>query len=169
MSSSPFLRALMTAVCKAAVKGKHSTTWRRHSALLKSQRWLQYLHSAKPGAERLSVHSLCLLLYWTDDNTNCRVDTAIIQRRLPVLLKYLNSDTERQLQALYALQELIVALDQPASRFIHNDTVKFSIRLLSEKITLMSSSVLVISSQAPFNMSRDFHLQIRVFFFLWAL
>ncbi|XP_044023901.1 eukaryotic translation initiation factor 4 gamma 3 isoform X7 [Siniperca chuatsi] len=68
MSSSPFLRALMTAVCKAAVK---------------------------------------------DDNTNCRVDTAIIQRRLPVLLKYLNSDTERQLQALYALQALIVALDQP--------------------------------------------------------
>uniref|UniRef100_A0A4W6DCM2 Eukaryotic translation initiation factor 4 gamma 3 n=1 Tax=Lates calcarifer TaxID=8187 RepID=A0A4W6DCM2_LATCA len=33
--------------------------------------------------------------------------------RLPVLLKYLNSDTERQLQALYALQALIVALDQP--------------------------------------------------------
>ncbi|XP_053172576.1 eukaryotic translation initiation factor 4 gamma 3 [Scomber japonicus] len=65
MSSSPFLRALMTAVCKAAVK----------------------------------------------DDT--RVDTAIIQRRLPVLLKYLNSDTERQLQALYALQALIVALDQP--------------------------------------------------------
>ncbi|CAM9310456.1 unnamed protein product, partial [Lampetra planeri] len=68
MSSSPFLRALMTAVCKAAVK---------------------------------------------DDNPNCPVDTAIIQRRLPVLLKYLNSDTERQLQALYALQALIVALDQP--------------------------------------------------------
>uniref|UniRef100_A0AAQ4QS81 Eukaryotic translation initiation factor 4 gamma 3 n=1 Tax=Gasterosteus aculeatus aculeatus TaxID=481459 RepID=A0AAQ4QS81_GASAC len=67
-SSSPFLRALMTAVCKAAVK---------------------------------------------DDTTNCRVDTAIIQKRLPVLLKYLNSDTERQLQALYALQALIVALDQP--------------------------------------------------------
>uniref|UniRef100_A0A9J8CTM3 Eukaryotic translation initiation factor 4 gamma 3 n=2 Tax=Cyprinus carpio TaxID=7962 RepID=A0A9J8CTM3_CYPCA len=67
MSSSPFLRALMTAVCKAAVKGDPS----------------------------------------------CRVDTAIIQRRLPILHKYLNSDTERQLQALYALQSLIVALDQP--------------------------------------------------------
>nr|XP_015192555.1 PREDICTED: eukaryotic translation initiation factor 4 gamma 3 isoform X3 [Lepisosteus oculatus] len=68
MSSPPFLRALMTAVCKAAVKG---------------------------------------------ESTACRVDTAIIQRRLPVLLKYLNSDTERQLQALYALQALIVKLDQP--------------------------------------------------------
>uniref|UniRef100_A0A671N494 Eukaryotic translation initiation factor 4 gamma 3-like n=1 Tax=Sinocyclocheilus anshuiensis TaxID=1608454 RepID=A0A671N494_9TELE len=68
MSSSPFLRALMTAVCKVAVK---------------------------------------------DESTSCRVDTAIIQRRLPILHKYLNSDTERQLQALYALQSLIVALDQP--------------------------------------------------------
>ncbi|XP_060794245.1 eukaryotic translation initiation factor 4 gamma 3 isoform X6 [Neoarius graeffei] len=68
MSSPPFLRALMTAVCKAAVK-------------------------------------------W--ENNSCRVDTAIIQKRLPVLHKYLNSDTERQLQALYALQALIVKLDQP--------------------------------------------------------
>lgn len=63
-----------------------------------------------------NVRSLCLSLHRTDDNTNCRVDTAIIQRRLPVLLKYLNSDTERQLQALYALQMLIVALDQPPSK-----------------------------------------------------
>uniref|UniRef100_A0A4W5L9H7 Eukaryotic translation initiation factor 4 gamma 3 n=1 Tax=Hucho hucho TaxID=62062 RepID=A0A4W5L9H7_9TELE len=68
MSSSLFLRALMTVVCKAAVK---------------------------------------------DESASCRVDVAIIQRRLPVLLKYLNSDTERQLQALYALQALIVTLDQP--------------------------------------------------------
>ncbi|XP_051967504.1 eukaryotic translation initiation factor 4 gamma 3-like [Xyrauchen texanus] len=68
MSSSSFLRALMTAVCKAAVK---------------------------------------------DENTSCRVDTAIIQRRLPILHKYLNSDSERQLQALYALQALIVTLNQP--------------------------------------------------------
>lgn len=52
----------------------------------------------------------------TDENPNCRVDTAIIQKRLPVLLKYLNSDTERQLQALYALQALIVSLDQPPSK-----------------------------------------------------
>uniref|UniRef100_A0A8B9J3X8 Eukaryotic translation initiation factor 4 gamma, 3a n=1 Tax=Astyanax mexicanus TaxID=7994 RepID=A0A8B9J3X8_ASTMX len=64
ISSSLFLRALMTAVCKAA-------------------------------------------------NTSCRVDTAIIQKRLPVLHKYFNADTERQLQALYALQALIVTLDQP--------------------------------------------------------
>ncbi|XP_053339176.1 eukaryotic translation initiation factor 4 gamma 3 isoform X2 [Clarias gariepinus] len=68
MSSPPFLRALMTAVCKAAVK-------------------------------------------W--ESSSCKVDTAIIQKRLPVLHKYLNSDTERQLQALYALQALIVKLDQP--------------------------------------------------------
>ncbi|XP_066528771.1 eukaryotic translation initiation factor 4 gamma 3 isoform X4 [Hoplias malabaricus] len=68
MSSPPFLRALMTAVCTAAIKSESSS---------------------------------------------CRVDTAKIQKRLPVLHKYLNSDTERQLQALYALQALIVKLDQP--------------------------------------------------------
>lgn len=97
-------------------------------------------------------NSLCLLLCRTDDNTNCRVDTAIIQRRLPVLLKYLNSDTERQLQALYALQALIVALDQPPSRFIHNDTVTLSFLLLSEKMTLMfQSNILLMSPQGSFN------------------
>ncbi|GAA6107879.1 eukaryotic translation initiation factor 4 gamma 3 isoform X1 [Tachysurus ichikawai] len=68
MSSSTFLRALMTAVCKAAVR---------------------------------------------DETTSCRVDTAVIQKHLPVLQKYLNSDPELQLQALYALQALIVSLDQP--------------------------------------------------------
>lgn len=70
MSSPPFLRALMTAVCKAAVKWESSI---------------------------------------------CKVDTTVVQKRLPVLHKYLNSDTERQLQALYALQALIVKLDQPPS------------------------------------------------------
>uniref|UniRef100_A0A671PCH7 Eukaryotic translation initiation factor 4 gamma 3-like n=1 Tax=Sinocyclocheilus anshuiensis TaxID=1608454 RepID=A0A671PCH7_9TELE len=70
MSSPPFLRALMTAVCKAAVK---------------------------------------------TEGSSYKVDLSIIKRRLPVLHKYLNSDTERQLQALYALQALIVKLDQPAN------------------------------------------------------
>lgn len=84
------------------------TTWRIHSSL-KIAPLIAVLLSER-------MHSLCLMLYRTDDNTNCRVDTAIIQRRLPVLLKYLNSDTERQLQALYALQALIVALDQPPSK-----------------------------------------------------
>lgn len=57
----------------------------------------------------------------TDENASCRVDTAIIQKHLPVLQKYLNSDTERQLQALYALQALIVTLDQPPSKCSHID------------------------------------------------
>uniref|UniRef100_A0A4W3H6T3 Eukaryotic translation initiation factor 4 gamma, 3b n=1 Tax=Callorhinchus milii TaxID=7868 RepID=A0A4W3H6T3_CALMI len=46
-------------------------------------------------------------------STFLRVDANIIQQRLRLLLKYLNSDTERELQALYALQALIVKLDQP--------------------------------------------------------
>ncbi|KFQ31937.1 Eukaryotic translation initiation factor 4 gamma 3, partial [Merops nubicus] len=68
MSSPTFLRALMTAVCKAAIIA---------------------------------------------DSSSCRVDTAVIKQRVPILLKYLDSDTEKELQALYALQASIVKLDQP--------------------------------------------------------
>ncbi|XP_073937201.1 eukaryotic translation initiation factor 4 gamma 3 isoform X19 [Castor canadensis] len=71
MSSPTFLRALMTAVCKAAIIADCSTF---------------------------------------------RVDTAVIKQRVPILLKYLDSDTEKELQALYALQASIVKLDQPANR-----------------------------------------------------
>uniref|UniRef100_A0A4W3H324 Eukaryotic translation initiation factor 4 gamma, 3b n=1 Tax=Callorhinchus milii TaxID=7868 RepID=A0A4W3H324_CALMI len=49
----------------------------------------------------------------TGEGPPSRVDANIIQQRLRLLLKYLNSDTERELQALYALQALIVKLDQP--------------------------------------------------------
>ncbi|EDL80856.1 eukaryotic translation initiation factor 4 gamma, 3 (predicted), isoform CRA_b [Rattus norvegicus] len=70
MSSPTFLRALMTAVCKAAIVADCSTF---------------------------------------------RVDTAVIKQRVPILLKYLDSDTEKELQALYALQASIVKLDQPAN------------------------------------------------------
>ncbi|XP_048375119.1 eukaryotic translation initiation factor 4 gamma 3 isoform X3 [Sphaerodactylus townsendi] len=68
MSSPTFLRALMTAVCKAAI---------------------------------------------IVDSSSLRVDTAVIKQRVPILLKYLGSDTEKELQALYALQASIVKLDQP--------------------------------------------------------
>ncbi|KAM6116882.1 eukaryotic translation initiation factor 4 gamma 3 isoform 8-T9 [Phoenicopterus ruber ruber] len=68
MSSPTFLRALMTAVCKAAIIADSS--------------------------------SFC-------------VDTVVIKQRVPILLKYLDSDTEKELQALYALQASIVKLDQP--------------------------------------------------------
>lgn len=116
MSSSPFLRALMTAVCKAAVKGKHS--YHLEERPLCSAKIMLLI--AIFTLCQMQICSACthsaFYFNWTDDNTNCRVDTAIIQRRLPVLLKYLNSDTERQLQALYALQALIVALDQPPSK-----------------------------------------------------
>ncbi|XP_054857685.1 eukaryotic translation initiation factor 4 gamma 3 isoform X2 [Eublepharis macularius] len=68
MSSPTFLRALMTAVCKAAIIA---------------------------------------------DSSSLRVDTGVIKQRVPILLKYLDSDTEKELQALYALQASIVKLEQP--------------------------------------------------------
>lgn len=51
------------------------------------------------------------------DSSSLRVDTAVIKRRVPILLKYLDSDTEKELQALYALQASIVKLDQPPSKY----------------------------------------------------
>lgn len=98
MSSSLFLRALMTAVCKAAVKGEKTT------------RMLVFLCDTISWNDFLLQSPL-----FSDENTSCKVDTAVIQRHLPILHKYFDSDTERQLQALYALQDLIVALDQPPS------------------------------------------------------
>ncbi|XP_063798132.1 eukaryotic translation initiation factor 4 gamma 3 isoform X2 [Pseudophryne corroboree] len=68
MSSPTFLRALMSAVCKAAIVG---------------------------------------------DCSSCRVDTTFLKQKVPVLVKYMDSNVERELQALYALQALIVKLDQP--------------------------------------------------------
>ncbi|KAM3930406.1 eukaryotic translation initiation factor 4 gamma 1 isoform 2-T3 [Leptodactylus fuscus] len=42
----------------------------------------------------------------------CRVDVTVIHNRAKLLQKYLNSET-KELQALYALQSLVVKLDQP--------------------------------------------------------
>eukprot|EP00062_Callorhinchus_milii_P016796 gi/632968494/ref/XP_007900559.1/ PREDICTED: eukaryotic translation initiation factor 4 gamma 1 isoform X4 [Callorhinchus milii] len=41
------------------------------------------------------------------------VSTSVIQNRAKVLQKYLNADPQRELQALYALQALMVVLEQP--------------------------------------------------------
>lgn len=60
---------------------------------------------------------LTLVLVTAADCSTFRVDTAVIKQRVPILLKYLDSDTEKELQALYALQASIVKLDQPASKF----------------------------------------------------
>nr|DBA15660.1 TPA: hypothetical protein GDO54_003133 [Pyxicephalus adspersus] len=68
MTSPTFLRALMMAVCRAAIVG---------------------------------------------DFSSYRVDTTFLKQKVPVLVKYMDSNVERELQALYALQALIVKLDQP--------------------------------------------------------
>lgn len=58
-----------------------------------------------------------VLLFSLADSSSFRVDTAVIKQRVPILLKYLDSDTEKELQALYALQASIVKLDQPPSKY----------------------------------------------------
>ncbi|EQB78656.1 eukaryotic translation initiation factor 4 gamma 3 isoform 3 [Camelus ferus] len=81
----------------------------------------------KPKSEQL-LRALCSSVQWklvrapwvvlysaASDCSTFRVDTAVIKQRVPILLKYLDSDTEKELQALYALQASIVKLDQPAN------------------------------------------------------
>ncbi|XP_078615245.1 eukaryotic translation initiation factor 4 gamma 3-like isoform X3 [Branchiostoma floridae x Branchiostoma japonicum] len=63
-----FIRSLMTAVCKSAIKGEGS---------------------------------------------RLRCDTQSIQKRVVLLQKYLDNESTRELQALFALQALMVQLDQP--------------------------------------------------------
>ena len=66
--------------------------------------------------ENSCVCEWSVLLSLPADCSTFRVDTAVIKQRVPILLKYLDSDTEKELQALYALQASIVKLDQPASK-----------------------------------------------------
>ncbi|XP_060056817.1 eukaryotic translation initiation factor 4 gamma 3 isoform X6 [Erinaceus europaeus] len=116
MSSPAFLRALMTAVCQAAII--------EHSGLGNTSHgttcfFIPYVHMLIPKTA-VRVLEDCLtdhahfILHPADCST-FRVDTAVIKQRVPILLKYLDSDTEKELQALYALQASVVRLDQPAN------------------------------------------------------
>lgn len=47
-----------------------------------------------------------------------KVDSEQIKMRVKLLQKYLK-DEQKELQALYALQALMVQMEQPASEFLH--------------------------------------------------
>ncbi|XP_035696668.1 eukaryotic translation initiation factor 4 gamma 1-like [Branchiostoma floridae] len=49
----------------------------------------------------------------TGEGSNLRCDTQGIQKRVVLLQKYLDNESTRELQALFALQALMVQLDQP--------------------------------------------------------
>ncbi|XP_029975532.1 eukaryotic translation initiation factor 4 gamma 3-like [Salarias fasciatus] len=61
------------------------------------------------GAVVKAVHQPAV----NDIEARCLVDTVILKKSLPLLRKYLESDDERQLQALYALQALNESLGHP--------------------------------------------------------
>uniref|UniRef100_UPI00358F0EB3 uncharacterized protein isoform X14 n=1 Tax=Myxine glutinosa TaxID=7769 RepID=UPI00358F0EB3 len=65
-----------------------------------------------PWFIRALMTAICNSVLSQEDKTY-RVDSAGIQSRGSVLVKYLNGNEQRQLQALYALQALVFALDQP--------------------------------------------------------
>ncbi|XP_029945098.1 eukaryotic translation initiation factor 4 gamma 3-like [Salarias fasciatus] len=61
------------------------------------------------GAVVKAVHQPAV----NDIEASCLVDTVVLKKSLPLLRKYLESDDERQLQALYALQALNESLGHP--------------------------------------------------------
>ena len=62
------------------------------------------------------MNLLCLLLHCAE-NTSCPVHAALLQKGLPVVLEDRHSEKEQQMKALKDLQELIVTLDGPPSKF----------------------------------------------------
>lgn len=55
------------------------------------------------------------LVFFSAVETPLRVDVAVLKVRARLLQKYL-CDEQKELQALYALQALVVTLEQPASK-----------------------------------------------------
>ena len=49
-------------------------------------------------------------------NTSCKCDQELLKPRKNLLQKYIDGDSQLELQALYALQSLFVALDHPPGR-----------------------------------------------------
>lgn len=91
VSSNTFIRALMTSVC--------------HSAIVCEYR------GEPGGCVRVSLlplsHAPCPAV-----ENPYRVDAQVIRNRAKLLQKYMR-DEQKELQALYALQALVVKLDQP--------------------------------------------------------
>lgn len=91
VSSNTFIRALMTSVCHSAITCEY---WGEVGAGVPLQ---PPSHTFSPAVEN-----------------PYRVDALVISNRAKLLQKYMR-DEQKELQALYALQALVVKLDQPPS------------------------------------------------------
>ena len=102
-TSNQFVRALMTFVCQSAIICEYAPHRTKRAPLDMSSG-----HRNRP-----------LIVVFVDapqgDNPY-KVDVKQISQRGSLLLKYL-SDEPKELQALYALQALMVHMEQPASRW----------------------------------------------------
>lgn len=59
-------------------------------------------------------YSLCLSLFFPkEDGGQCKCNLGRFKNRKNLLRKYLDDDTNLELQALYAVQALFVQLDHP--------------------------------------------------------
>lgn len=96
----------MTAVCHSAIicKEQGRGKWRERGFDLS----LLGLSQVKSAVLHLSLSSPVV-------ETPLRVDVTVLKLRARLLQKYL-CDEQKELQALYALQALVVTLEQPASK-----------------------------------------------------
>ncbi|XP_078697103.1 eukaryotic translation initiation factor 4 gamma 3-like [Branchiostoma floridae x Branchiostoma belcheri] len=67
----------------------------------------------EPALIRALMTAVCKSAIIRDDDTGQRCDTQAVQKRVVLLQKYLDNESTRELQALFALQALMVQLDQP--------------------------------------------------------
>lgn len=70
---------------------------------------------AKPSKICIIPLFCCFVCFFPVVETPLRVDVQVLKVRARLLQKYL-SDEQKELQALYALQALVVTLEQPASK-----------------------------------------------------
>lgn len=96
-SSNVFVRALMTCVCQSAVICEQIATF-------------FLLQAACRSAQAEDV-------FPTAGENPYKVDSEWIKQRAKLLQRYLR-DEQKELQALYALQALMVQMEQPASKHL---------------------------------------------------
>lgn len=94
-----FIRALMTSVCHSAIVCEWGWRWGEAGAAMGGGSLCPSLTPSYPAVEN-----------------PYRVDATVIRNRAKLLQKYMR-DEQKELQALYALQALVVKLEQPPSEW----------------------------------------------------
>lgn len=109
IASNRFVRALMTSVCQSVLTCKYDSQPQSSGRIL--HLIFFFFSSDRCSVGRLTNDfALCLV----SDGDRYELDAEQFQMRVSLLQKYL-CDEQKELQALYALQALMVEIDHPTS------------------------------------------------------